>query len=830
VSDDAGGSHTDLEELGAPIPAARPIARGTVLAGRFVVEKLLGRGGMGVVVRAHDRVLGEPVAIKILRPELAAERRWVDRLAREVKLARQIRHPNVCRVFEFGEADGHVFLVMELATGGSLRAELDAGILQARPVADRLADARAITAGLAAIHDAGIVHRDVTPSNILRMSDGRPVVSDFGLATDASETTTSIHGGTVAYMAPEVVRGEKATFASDVWSLGVLIHEVVFGSRPQWSPRPESPMATPPHAGTTESDERKLFDLCLYCTSVVRTRRPASAVEVLASWNCAGHPSTSRRVLKGLGVLCIALSIAVGLFSRVIVRNTHTQASSAAQLDELMLIGQAADWTDRATVLTTIEGRIHCVTALPGHRTLRFLWGTPPKLEDIDVVTRARRPSPLIAVTYANGCPDLSPDGSKLIYQGHERDGRPVIYLSESADGSGALPVVESAEPSVSSEPRWLPDGRAFIFDVDAQHAGVFATETKRTTILPEVTHGATRSLFRFVSSNRIAVVNIDPSGHSEIGQFEWPSLQQTAHLRLPWFVSSWYSSDRKHAYLSDNSRVDGPIIDLDLHETTARRVGFIFGQRTRHFEATTDGLAFVSWKDDSDIWVKDATGALNQLTNDRSITAVRPCGDNGFIAERVFENERVRVIRVMRNGHETDPVSPGPRDGSPACIGSGEAWVYTSYDGARPVLHRCDEHRCVAVAEGDLFAGAVASPNGERIAYITISNRGPHVRWISVRGGDAHEVADTETLCAPGWSSDHHLWVSRRLGDRVVWMEVDADTTRKTGATVEGKKDCTDGLPDPASPVDPAVRLVVTRRSQIRLLRKAADLVAPNL
>src|SRR6185437_8259180 len=107
---------------------------------------------------------------------------------------------------------------------------------RARPLDERLADARAIAVGVAAIHAAGIVHRDLSTQNVLRMADGRLVVSDFGLVTDSFDATTSIHGGTVAYMAPEVVRGGRATFASDVWSLGAVIHEVVFGERLQWDP------------------------------------------------------------------------------------------------------------------------------------------------------------------------------------------------------------------------------------------------------------------------------------------------------------------------------------------------------------------------------------------------------------------------------------------------------------------------------------------------------------------------------------------------------------------------------------------------------------------
>ncbi len=202
---------TDLER---PISTSEspgvPLRSGMVLAGRYEIGKIIGQGGMGVVVQAFDRSLGVEVAIKIVRAEYAGEREWSERLAREVKLARQIQHANVCRVFDYAQADGRGFLIMELATGGTLRDELRAGVTAARPLAARIADARAIAAGLTAIHAAGIVHRDISPQNALRMSDGRLVLSDFGLATDSFDGTTSIRGGTVAYMAPEVARGGRA--------------------------------------------------------------------------------------------------------------------------------------------------------------------------------------------------------------------------------------------------------------------------------------------------------------------------------------------------------------------------------------------------------------------------------------------------------------------------------------------------------------------------------------------------------------------------------------------------------------------------------------------
>jgi eukaryotic-like serine/threonine-protein kinase len=196
-------SATEVEGTGRSVIEGPPLSRGSVLAGRYEVDRVIGRGGMGLVVKAYDRTLGEAVAIKILRAEYAGERLWAERLAREVKLARQIHHPNVCRVFDFQQDEGRAFVVMELASGGNLRDEIRGGYAKTAPIEARITDAQAIARGLAAIHAAGIIHRDLTPQNVLRMADGRLVVSDFGLATDASETTTSIHGGTIAYMAAE---------------------------------------------------------------------------------------------------------------------------------------------------------------------------------------------------------------------------------------------------------------------------------------------------------------------------------------------------------------------------------------------------------------------------------------------------------------------------------------------------------------------------------------------------------------------------------------------------------------------------------------------------
>lgn len=247
-----------------------------MLGSRFQIEAAIGEGGSGQVFRAWDRVLGEPVALKILRPDRAREKSWIKRLAREVKVARAIRHPNVCRMFDLGHVDEHWYVSMELASGGTLRDALRAD--RARTLSDLLTDARAVCAGLAAIHTVGITHRDVTPQNVLRMGDGRLVLSDFGLAVEGTDTT--VHGGTPSYMAPETAMGQRPNQRSDVWQLGFVLHELLFGRRPVWDSTNRGLLLRDPVGQGDSALRRDLGRLCGACLAANPADRPASAIEV----------------------------------------------------------------------------------------------------------------------------------------------------------------------------------------------------------------------------------------------------------------------------------------------------------------------------------------------------------------------------------------------------------------------------------------------------------------------------------------------------------------------------------------------------------------------
>jgi serine/threonine-protein kinase len=208
---------------------------GRLLDRRYRIESRLARGGMASVYAATDTRLDRRVAVKVMHPALADDEEFVARFIREARAAAALSHPNVVAVFDQGTDDGVVFLVMEYVHGHTLRDVLRShGRLG---VADALAVLEPVLAALSAAHDAGLVHRDVKPENVLISSDGRVKVADFGLAravagTSQTATTSGLLIGTVAYLAPEQVEHGTADARTDVYAAGVVLYELLTGSPP----------------------------------------------------------------------------------------------------------------------------------------------------------------------------------------------------------------------------------------------------------------------------------------------------------------------------------------------------------------------------------------------------------------------------------------------------------------------------------------------------------------------------------------------------------------------------------------------------------------------
>lgn len=201
---------------------------GTLLAGRYRIIGLLGRGGMGEVYRATDLTLGQSVALKFLP---AFDERMLERFHSEVRIARQVSHPNVCRVYDIGQAEGMPFLSMEYVDGEDLSSLLHR--IGRLPNDKAIELTRKICAGLAAAHDKGVMHRDLKPQNIMLNKRGEVLIMDFGLAAAADQ----LHGaeaksGTPAYMAPEQLKGSEVTHKSDLYALGLVMYELFTGKKP----------------------------------------------------------------------------------------------------------------------------------------------------------------------------------------------------------------------------------------------------------------------------------------------------------------------------------------------------------------------------------------------------------------------------------------------------------------------------------------------------------------------------------------------------------------------------------------------------------------------
>ncbi len=207
---------------------------GRLFAGRYEIQGVLGKGGMGVVYRAHDRDLDDAVAIKTLRGEaLSADPTLLDRFKQEIRLARRITHANILRTHDLGETGGLRYISMEFIKGLTLKQLIEAGDILPTPVGLRIA--KQICAGLAAAHEVGVIHRDIKPQNILIEATGGLKIMDFGIARLKEERGMTAEGtvvGTPDYMSPEQARGQTLDFRSDIYSTGVVLYEVFTGTLP----------------------------------------------------------------------------------------------------------------------------------------------------------------------------------------------------------------------------------------------------------------------------------------------------------------------------------------------------------------------------------------------------------------------------------------------------------------------------------------------------------------------------------------------------------------------------------------------------------------------
>jgi serine/threonine protein kinase len=314
---------------------------GTLLGDRYRVISLLGAGGMGEVYRASDLRLGQPVALKFLPEETANDPRTLARFHTEVRIARQVAHPNVCRVYDIGEVEGLPYISMEYVDGEDLHSLLRR--IGRLPSDKALEIARKLCAGLAAAHDKGVLHRDLKPANIMIDGRGHVLITDFGLAGIMGQIEgVEARNGTPGYMAPEQLSGTEVSAQSDIYGLGVVLYEMFTGKRPfHASTRAELiklvEEGNPPAPRSIVKDiDPSVEGVILRCLAPDPRNRPASALAVsralpggdpLAAALAAGEtPSPEMVAASGqrvglnstVALVCLA-SIVVGLIAFALI-------------------------------------------------------------------------------------------------------------------------------------------------------------------------------------------------------------------------------------------------------------------------------------------------------------------------------------------------------------------------------------------------------------------------------------------------------------------------------------------------------------------------------
>jgi hypothetical protein len=793
MSDSGSGSKDSVTEVAEEsFIRERPpdIERGTVLAGRYQIEDIIGRGGSGIVLRVFDRTAQNVVALKVLKTELARDTKWEKRFSRELRLGRPIQHPNVCRIFDIGEADGHRFLTMEIAQGGSLRDELKRGGALVRPMEAKMADARAVIAGLAALHAAGVVHRDFKPDNLLRMEDGRLVLSDFGLATDAATAPgVTVLIGTPHYMAPEVLAGEPATTRSDVWALGVVLHEIFFGRRPERRSVSFDGAGKGP-IRPSSSAERAMLALCERCLVESPLDRPADATEVAHMFETA-RPSRSgfwaRRQRRAITYGLCALTL-VGGASVAVNRWRRPAPAHAQRRDGTTVLaapaGAPADWTKTAKVITEIPGKVHCFSIVDG-QTAQIVWGMPRRAEEVDLSSGQRHPSRLIPDAYRVDCPELSPTGSALLFTGLTPAGAKEIRLSQSRDGRDSTTITSGSEAA------WLGGGDEFIYIVDPSHAAVFSLPTMNFTLLPEPKVEGHRLITdKAVSKDGRAVALLLYGDDSTFvlvvydGR-EYSNQKAIAASGLHRIQFGERANDILAPYSLSGS--DATLAEIDWSENTFINLGRYPGFDLVSARFVGEQELLLARRVSRDAWMADGTRRVRLTSDGNTYTAARSRAGDLLLGRKDSAGSSIwwqGLDGVSRK------VTQGVADVAPDVSPDLRTWAYADYVRKTIMLCSIRGNECRVLRQDELLpTWPRFSPDGARLAYVTQLGS-TQLTIISATDGHYQASWDARYECPPAWSSATTLWSLEILSGRRVWIERDISgrrTGKRVNAPVEG-------------------------------------------
>ncbi|HEY6475501.1 MAG TPA: hypothetical protein VI456_02905, partial [Polyangia bacterium] len=525
-----------------------------------------------------------------------------------------------------------------------------------------------------------------------------------------------------------------------------------------------------------------MLALCERCLADAPLDRPANAgvvAEMLERVGSSGAlpPKRGRHRMRSVLMGTVfAAAVAVGI--RLVVPLIRSR-NARPEIARLVPTGQAGDWIGDARVISDISGKVHCFSVVDKN-TLRVIWGSPRRAEDIDVVSGIRRPAKLRPETYRAGCPHLAPNGTKLLFTVLNQAGSSEIRVSEVPDGS------DSAVLTSGSEPLWFGNGDQVAYNLGSGHAAIISLATMEMTLLPDPAFGDSRFLVGKAvnpKGNLIAALFGSSTYDFAVAIFQGPRFDSPKLYSIPMGsrIEFGPDDDLLLSYFTGSTSI---LADVDWRTGDARNIARYSGFDL--LEVGFVGVEKIVWarRQSSDAWLYEGRTRSRLTFDGRTYSAARSPAGELLLGRRDSDGN-------MNIWHQTPGSNPveltsGRGNVTPEFSPDGRSWVYANYDRKSIVLCSNASSTCRDLGKDDgMPTRPRFSPDGRNIAYVTQIGV-PRLVIISAIDGSVRASWDAYYECPPVWSRAGTIWSLEASGHRYWWSEREVERWTKTGNRIE--------------------------------------------